>query len=227
MNDSASTTSITGQHELAEVPPGIDVVADVPPHRALVARRQVGVVAGDHGLRAAELRLAALGACRCSRAALRSVTTSGACSRPPGRAAWAWAGSWRPRAARADRGGLLLVEGLAAASEHGPTVCRGEARPASRRRRRAPPGRPRCASRLAAVTDDVLTPDQISALKTTVAGLMPGLRAGPRGPDPDPERLASTPSTRPTSRPAPRPRPPCCGPRGSRSRSSARAAARR
>ena len=77
------------------------------------------------------------------------------------------------------RGGQLLVHRLVA-SKHVPTVCRAAGfsgiavRPRLfpvARRRVAPP------TRLAAVTDDVLTADQISDLKATVAGLMPAIRS--------------------------------------------------
>src|SRR6476469_3747255 len=37
-----------GQHELADVPAGIDVVTDVAAHRALVACGEVSLVAGHH-----------------------------------------------------------------------------------------------------------------------------------------------------------------------------------
>ena len=158
------------QHELGEVPPGVDVVAHVAAHRALVAGRQAGVVAGEHRLAGLGQLLVALGLVDLLGLLAVGDDQRLACGPPPGPCAWAWAGSWPRRAAGGARRASCVVGGLAA-SEHAPTVgARSGCRARAARRARAAVGR------VGRVTD-VLPTDQISALRDRVAGLMPGLRA--------------------------------------------------
>ena len=185
------------QHELAEVPPGVDVVAHVAAHRALVARRQPGVVAGEHRLALVWPAARCAWPCRSAWPALRSVTTSG-CLRA---ASWSLALGRGPvlgprRAAGGRSCGELVVDGLACVrTRH--TVCV----PADGYAVHAPGAAPRAAvGRVAARDRRRSSPRPDHRHPRPGAGPDARRARRPGGARSASRAVASTRSTRPTSR---------------------------